>query len=284
MPGAEHVDIYASDGYRLGATLFRPVASNARALQIHAAAGVKQEYYAQFAAYLAARGFTVLTFDYRGVGRSAPAGVKKLATRLRDWAELDTAAALDFLATNSGNHRLMAIGHSFGGVAFALVPGHERLAAVLAVGSQSCYWRHWPAAWRPGMWLLTHALLPGATHLFGYFPGAVMAQGENLPAGVALEWASWCRNPQYLVGALQAQERFERFRLPFRLYSIADDIYAPLAAAEALQRLYPSAAHELRRVAPQDAGVERIGHFGFFRERFRDSLWREAADWLESQK
>jgi len=26
-----------------------------------------------------------------------------------------------------------------------------------------------------------------------------------------------------------------------------------------------------------------IGHFGFFRERFRDSLWRETADWLESR-
>ena len=29
-------------------------------------------------------------------------------------------------------------------------------------------------------------------------------------------------------------------------------------------------------------GVKSIGHFGFFRERFRDSLWREAADWLET--
>jgi predicted alpha/beta hydrolase len=28
--------------------------------------------------------------------------------------------------------------------------------------------------------------------------------------------------------------------------------------------------------------VRSIGHFGFFRERFRDSLWREAADWLLS--
>jgi predicted alpha/beta hydrolase len=29
--------------------------------------------------------------------------------------------------------------------------------------------------------------------------------------------------------------------------------------------------------------ADRIGHFGFFRERFRDSLWREARDWLEAQ-
>jgi predicted alpha/beta hydrolase len=52
---------------------------------------------------------------------------------------------------------------------------------------------------------------------------------------------------------------------------------------EALARLYPNARWETRRIAPREVGVGSIGHFGFFRERFRDSLWREAADWLERQ-
>ena len=37
----------------------------------------------------------------------------------------------------------------------------------------------------------------------------------------------------------------------------------------------------LTKFAPFGA-VQALGHFGFFRERFRDSLWRETADWLES--
>jgi len=36
-------------------------------------------------------------------------------------------------------------------------------------------------------------------------------------------------------------------------------------------------------VHPRDLSAERIGHFGFFRESFRDTLWREAAQWLEAQ-
>ena len=40
-------------------------------------------------------------------------------------------------------------------------------------------------------------------------------------------------------------------------------------------------ASELKRVVPREVGAERIGHFGFFREQFRDTLWRDAADWLE---
>ena len=277
MPGAEPCEIQARDGYRLGATLFRPASGNGRALQINAAAGVKQEYYGKFAAYLAERGFSVLTFDYRGIGRSGSFRLKN--ARMRDWAELDAAAALGFLAQTKG--RLMAIGHSFGGQSFALIPGAERLAAALAVGSQSGYWRLWRGAPRAGMWLLTHALLPGISRLFGYFPAAALGQGENLPAGVAIEWASWCRNPDYLVGALGAKEQYARFSAPLRLYWMADDLYAPLAAAQALLRLYPRAPSELKRVAPREVGAERIGHFGFFREQFRDTLWRDAADWLE---
>jgi predicted alpha/beta hydrolase len=30
-----------------------------------------------------------------------------------------------------------------------------------------------------------------------------------------------------------------------------------------------------------DAGRARIGHAGFFRSEFRDTLWQMAADWLD---
>jgi len=88
-------------------------------------------------------------------------------------------------------------------------------------------------------------------------------------------------DPDYLVGALGAKEQYARFSAPLRLYWVADDPYAPLAAAEALLELYPRAPSELTRVMPRELGAERIGHFGFFREQFRDTLWRDAADWLE---
>ena len=59
--------------------------------------------------------------------------------------------------------------------------------------------------------------------------------------------------------------------------------FAPAGAVQALLDLYPSSRSELKKVRPGDVGAERIGHFGFFRERFRDTLWRDAADWLEKQ-
>jgi predicted alpha/beta hydrolase len=273
------VEFAARDGYRLAGTLYRPRTPNRRAVLFQAAAGVKQEYYGKFATYLAGRGFAALTFDYRGIGRSRPAKLRGFKARMRDWAEKDIGGALDYLARATHGARLIGIGHSFGALAFGLVPGNERYVAAMAVGAQSGYWKHWRGTGRAGMWFLTHVLLPGMSRLCGYVPARVFGQGEDLPAGVAREWASWCRHPAYIVGALGAQEAYARFTAPIRVVAVADDSYAPPAAVEAFLGFYPNAPRKRIDVDPAQHGGP-IGHFGFFRERFRESLWTEAVDWL----
>ena len=274
------VEFAARDGHALGGRLFRPDAPCGRAVLVNPAVGVRQQYYAGFAAYLAGRGFTVLTYDYRGIGASRRGSLRGVKTGIRDWARLDAPAALDHLERNAAGMRLFAVCHSFGANGMGIVPGIERYAAALFVGAQSGYWRHWRGASRAAMWLITHLVLPGVSPLVGYFPARLFGQGEDLPAGVATEWASWCRHPRYAAGAVGA-EGYARFAAPIRSYWIADDRYAPRSATEALLELYPSAAKELVDVDPAAHGGRRIGHFGFFRDRFRDTLWRDAADWLE---
>jgi predicted alpha/beta hydrolase len=274
----EVIELEAADGTRLGATLF---GTSGQPVLVMAATGVPQDYYAKFAACLAGRGFRVLTFDYRGIGRSLHGPLRECKARMRDWAMLDGAAAFDFLQTL--NPRLFLVGHSFGGQAIGLLPRPESVAAALVVGSQSGYWRNWPPRGRAWMWPVTHVVLPALPRLLGYLPSGRFGFGEDLPAGVAIEWASWCRHPRYLVGALGAEAAYARFAGRLRAYAISDDAFAPLAAVEALMPLYPCASHEIRIIRPADLGEHSIGHFGFFRERFRDTLWREAADWLEAQ-
>lgn len=286
---SEAIEIRTADGVRLGATLFRPSTDNRRAVAIQAATGVKQDYYAKFAAYLAERGFTVLIYDYRGIGRSrartadgrSHAPLRESRATMREWATVDIPAALETLERAAPGARLMAVGHSFGGQIYGLVPQRERIAAVLLVGSQSGYWRHWRGAHRIGMWAFTHVFIPTITRLYGYAAASRIGMGEDLPGGVALEWVRWCRHPEYVVGVLGAHADYAQLRAPLRIVSPTDDRYAPLPAVEALLKLYPAARGEIRRVAPQEVGAQRIGHFGFFREGFRDTLWRESADWLE---
>lgn len=276
------VEFAARDGFKLGGTLYRPAQPNGRAVLIHAAVGVRQQFYSGLAAFLEERGFTVLTFDYRGIGASRHGPLRNLPARIRDWAQRDAAAALDELARAAPGARLLAVGHSFGGSSLGLVPGNERYAGALFVGVQSAYWRHWRGAGRAGMWLLTHVVLPVISRVLGYVPAQVFDQGEDLPAGVAAEWAAWCRNPRYAAGVV-GDEGYANFKAPIRSYWIADDRYAPQAATEAILKEYSSAHSEVVAVDPAAHGGGSIGHFGFFRERFRDTLWREAAEWLERQ-
>ena len=277
------MELTARDGYKLGATLFRPAATNGRTVLVMAATGVPQDYYGKFAAFLAERGFTVLTFDYRGIGRSLHSSIRHVKAGMRDWALLDCAAAFDFLDKTFSKDKILALGHSFGGQVFGLLPRPERISAALTVGSQSGYWKHWPALGRGWMWPATHIVLPLVPRLLGYFPGSRLGFGEDLPRDATIEWASWCRNPKYLVGALGVEREYARFTAPLRLYAISDDRFAPPRAVEALAALYPNGKTTVRKIRPENVGAQRIGHFGFFREQFRDSLWREARDWLEAQ-
>jgi len=268
------ITLTAKDGYRLSATLYGE--RSEKTVLILPATGVPQGYYAKFAAWLAGHGFQVLTFDYRGIGKSLQGDVRAVNARMRDWALLDAAAAMASL--NSSSIRI--VGHSFGGQALGLLPTPERISAALVVGSQSGYWKNWPPLARAWMWPTMHFAIPGVTRLLGYFPSSRFGFGEDLPKGVAIEWASWCRNPTYLVGALRVEGAYARFTAPLRAYAFSDDPFGPLGAVKKLLELYPGSPTEVRHLKPADLGVSKIGHFGFFREQFRDTLWCEARDWL----
>jgi len=135
------------------------------------------------------------------------------------------------------------------------------------------------------MWLLWNAAIPLFTRTLGYLPMGRLGQGEDLPAGVAREWARWGKHPRYLYS--YAEERgglgFTRFARPLRSYALSDDAYAPEPTVRALLGFYTATRSEFRLLEPHHGGARRIGHFGFFRSRFRDTLWREAVQWLESQ-
>src|SRR5690242_4255566 len=86
------VVVPAEDGCELAATLLEPAeqtADEAPFVVVACAVGVRQRYYARFAAYLAGRGHPVLTFDYRGIGASRRGPLKGSSVRMRDWCTLD---------------------------------------------------------------------------------------------------------------------------------------------------------------------------------------------------
>lgn len=272
------IRISATDGYALGARRFGDQSAGPYVV-IAGATAVKQAYYARFAAWLSLQGCTVLTFDYRGIGESRPARLRGFEARLRDWGERDLEGVLRFALEDKGSRPLHVIGHSVGGQLLGLAASNGSIDRIVTVGSQSGYWGHWSGASKLHKAAVWYALLPALGNTFGFIPGK-FGIGEDLPKGVALEWAKWCRHPEYMLGHGIGKDGFARVKAPMRAISISDDDYAPKPAVDALHALYSGTQVERHHVSPKELETQAIGHFGFFRSTFQDSLWRNVSTFL----
>ncbi|MEM7051243.1 MAG: alpha/beta fold hydrolase [Acidobacteriota bacterium] len=264
-------EIPARDGRSLAASLY---GTSGPLVVICPATAVRRRFYRAFAEYLVGRGFRVLTFDYRGVGGSLRGKLRADDATMRQWGELDTAGVLDWIAAELSPQRLLVVAHSVGGQLLGLLPNHGMIDAAVTISCQSGFWGHWPWPGRARVLLLWYLLIPAASTLCGYFPSKLFGVGENLPAGVARQWARWGRRPSYLIDGPDDEAAFADFRRPMRAYSVDDDGYAPVAAVDALHRLYRGA--DVERVHLETP----LGHFGFFRRGAPEELWRGVADWF----
>jgi len=285
MVRSREIQIPATDGFALSARQFLPPGEVRANLLLNPATGVRKEFYQRFSAFLAERGFRVVTFDNRGIGGSRPGSLRGFEARMQDWAELDSEGVLRWIEAEHPDEPVVLIGHSFGGQALGLVPSARRLAAAVLVATQSGYWGHWNWLLRPRMLLLWYLMIPLSTALLGYFPAKRLGLGEDQPAGVARQWARWGRHHDYLMRDGKARWRagYEALSLPILGFGLADDAYAPRRAMAAILALYSRAEVEHRHVVPGERGLGTVGHFGLFRERFRANLWCELADWLEER-
>ena len=274
----------ARDGYPLSGTVNEPESAATSSVLIAGASAVPARFYRRFARYLAVRGMRAVTFDYRGIDTSLHGGIRSVQTGMRDWAEKDLAAVIDHVSNRFPDTPLAVIGHSAGGQFVALADNSRRIDALMLVAAQSGYWRHWPPRHRYLLAALWYGVMPGMAGLLGYFPARRLGLGENLPAGVAKEWARWCRHPAYFVEAdgEPIKLNLDRFTGPVISYSIDDDWMAPRAAVDALYEHFSGAKRERRHVRPGDCGVDALGHFGFFRDPGRQALWPAALAWIAS--
>jgi predicted alpha/beta hydrolase len=285
------VRFQAADGFELSGTLYGEPSAARAGLLIVPAMGVSQRYYAEFAQWLASQRFVVFTFDYRGMGASRPPehrkSLKGLDADVLTWAELDTAAALRCLDARVGAQTpIHWLGHSLGGQIFGLVPNRGRVSRMVTVGTGSGYWLQNSPQLRRYVWWLWYVVVPLTLKVFGYFPGRTLKKVGDLPAGVMAQWRRWCLHRDYLMGEGGAswRERYARITTPILSLSFTDDEFMSERNTASLHGFYANAPREMRRFAPAELGVPRIGHFGFFRPQFAQTLWPQVPQWLAHEE
>jgi len=268
----------AMDGYQLAASEFGTGAQRPVVL-IAPSVGVTRDFYRAFAIYLAQRGFSAVTWDWRGVGESRADGPTDLPVALQDWGCYDLAGVIAWAREYYGGLPVAVVAHGVGGQVLGFAPNADGLAAVVTVSAASSYLGHYPAASKLLFALAWYAGLPLGLRPRGYMPARRLAGGDGPPAGVVRQWARWSRSPNYL----DEYRLHWRVTAPLLAFSFEDDLYAPRRAVEALHREYRSRELVRRHLAPVDLGVNRVGHYGFFEPSMAPRLWAETAAWLSQR-
>lgn len=279
--------LQTGDGLRLAATLFEPSSeTNGDVLVIASALGVPRYFYFKFAGFLASKGYSVITFDYRGIYESRKVARSGSEMTMDEWGKFDIEAALKYALDKLNSKRLLYMGHSCGGQLLGLAPSCTEIDRIAFVACQLGYWRLWPWPLSYGV-LMTWQTISFMVPFFDYLPTKKMGISSlNLPSGVAEQWSKWGKTKDYLFNDDLGLDTslYRKLDKPLLSYHFSDDkLFAPEASVDALLAKYEQATVTRREIEPANIKAKSIGHFGFFKERFRETLWRETLEWFENR-
>lgn len=293
-PPATPIQISCSDGQILHGHVFEPYGRAPDTsdttvpvkgiVVIACATGVTAGYYRRYAAFLAEHGFSAVTFDYRGIGASAPGSLRGFRARWHDWGLYDIDAVLGWARNHHVHLPLHFVGHSFGGFGVGLAPESRHITRILTVGAQHAHWRDYATGHRTRFIARWHLAMPMLALAGGFFPGKRIGWLEDLPRGVALDWARGRKDftlnaPPALRNVLRASQH--GLQAPILAVATTDDPYASAPAIARTLAYTPHAPSTTRFLEPGAYGQEGIGHFGLFHDMHKSTFWQQTLGWLE---
>lgn len=294
----EPINIHSTDGYLLRSFIWRRPCDPQHphpVVIVNPATAVRCRYYARFADYLCARGCDVLTYDYRGIGESRYGSLRGLAADWVDWGLHDFEGVLRYALVHFPGQPIDVVGHSVGGFLIGMAASAHHVRRIFTMGAQFAFWRDYARGSRVRMYFQWHVAMPLLARLFGYVPAKRLGWMEDTPKCVALDWARM--GPRFeltlrrgrvvsedVPDALALARRFGQVCAPILALGVEDDPFGTAPAIDRLLDYFISSDRHHLRLAPAAIGEATIGHFAFFHERFRETLWPIAADWLLSRK
>jgi predicted alpha/beta hydrolase len=277
------VTFLSTDGAQLRGTVYRPdgLAQPQVCVVITSGIGIAAVRYHRFAAYLASRGIGVLTFDYRGVGRSSFFPPRQESATLEDWAEWDVSGAIFYCRSAFPGAEVVGIAHSFGAFLLLCSPETQHVSRIVLVCAHTGFPGDYHIKYMFPMVFVWHLIMPLIAHIIGYFPGRSLGLGENLPKKVAIQWSSRIRSSFATTSSrtrslLAQASGLEKSVLAVRFENDG------FASHRGERRLFSYAPRlRVRRLKVQDSTkMPLLGHFGFFRATCPRWLWDEVAAYV----
>lgn len=281
MDRASSIQLICDDDYVLDGLIFSPPSKAEAFVIFQGGTAIRKEFYSNFCAYLAEQGFYVLSYDYRGIGKSRSRPLRGMKATLLDWGRLDMQAAIRFADNHSPHLKKILVGHSIGAQLIGFAENNHLLAGVLGIGSSTGTWWKMKSPRNLSAAFLWYVFNPILTTLAGYAPLKMFGIMEDLPKGVINQWSLWCRSPFYFgshFGKSLSEDEFHPLKVPFIVHYFSDDYIATNKTVTDLLALYRGTKTKMLKHYPKWYNVKKVGHFGVFSRKYRDSFWRRMAE------
>ena len=245
------------------------------------ATAVKYTFYIQLARYFAEHGYSVLLFDYYGIGKSIDKPLRKIKITMAEWGSNDLQSVVNYVQNNFEIEEFHYVGHSVGGQVLGMLDNPNVFSKIIFFSAQIGYWRYYKKHNR-SYFLLYYFIFPLLIKIFGYLPSKRLSLGMNLPPNQARQWSRWLLQKNYLFDDPTIDTTsFQEVTSQILSYSFTDDNWAPLKACQAMVNHYTNAEIIYRDINPNDYGLKKIGHFGIFREKNKEKFWGDFIEFLQ---
>ena len=274
--------IRTNDGTKIWISYYEPEKANETIIVIAPGVGMTQEYYHLVARFFALQGFMVITFDYRGMGRSAPEKLNGFEANMHQWAVQDINAVLLHIKQNYQGREIIYIGHCMGGEIIGLAPASQYVNKMVLVSSALTCEKLYP--WHRRILLKTSKIKSRIiSWLLGYAPANKKRKRQRLPKGVYMQLANWCDNPNGLFDAFP-DNNYRKINIPLLAYTFTDDWYCPPKAVKELLGHFANASITWYHLKPKDIGLKQVGHIEFFNASMRSTLWDSLLQWINKDE
>ncbi|WP_312822239.1 serine aminopeptidase domain-containing protein [Epilithonimonas sp.] len=270
----QNINITTEDNYSLSVHIFEPQNPNRKILLINSATGVKQQIYFSFAQFFSEQGFTVMAYDYRGIGLSKPDKMKGFEASMRIWGTKDYKAVTNYIKTNFSDYQKFCLGHSVGALILGMNEDSEIFEEFIFVGTQNAFVGNLKFKTKIGAYLGFGIAQPLSTKLLGYFPADWFGLGESLPSGSAFDWRTLILNRKSTNKLLEKSEDFSK-NLTQKVFVVRaqDDAWLTEKGVKSLlQDTYPNLKPIYRLIKTSESEKNEIGHINFFRS-YNKKLW-----------
>lgn len=280
----EKLILSTEDQVSLTAHIFKPEKSNQKILLINSATGVKQQIYFSFAQYFTDKGFTVLTYDYRGIGLSKPKNMKGFKASMRIWGSKDYKVLTDYIKIHFNEYQKYCLGHSVGALILGMNKDSEIFDEFFFVGTQNAFVGNLKFRTKVEAYLGFGIAQPLTTALLGYFPGNWFGLGESLPKNCAYDWRTLILNKKSTNSLLEKIDDYSK-NLTQKVFVIRaeDDVWLTEKGVKSLLNdTYPNLKPTYRLIKTSESEKGEIGHVNFFRS-YNKKLWSIILNELKDQ-